>query len=60
MTETTRENRIRERAHHIWERAGSPDGQEAEHWRQAEAEIMAEDAEVEPVKKPAKKSRKKA
>lgn len=37
-----REQRIRERAHAIWEREGRPDGREREHWEQAAAEIDAE------------------
>ena len=41
---TVREQRIRQRAHRIWEQSGSPDGQEAQHWQQAEREIDAEDA----------------
>jgi hypothetical protein len=38
-----RDNRIRERAYTIWERAGSPEGGEAEHWEQAIREIEEED-----------------
>lgn len=37
-----REERIRERAHAIWEREGRPDGMEAEHWRRAAIEVDAE------------------
>ena len=37
-----RENRIRRRAHEIWEREGRPHGRDAEHWRQAEREIDGE------------------
>jgi hypothetical protein len=33
------EERIRLRAHEIWEREGRPDGQEAQHWEQARREI---------------------
>jgi hypothetical protein len=40
-----RENKIRERAYWIWLREGLPHGRETEHWRQAEAEIDAENAE---------------
>jgi hypothetical protein len=36
-----RENRIKRRAHEIWEREGRPHGRDAEHWRQAEREIDA-------------------
>jgi hypothetical protein len=40
----TREQRIRERAYAIWQRAGEAHGLHDEHWRQAETEINAEDA----------------
>jgi hypothetical protein len=38
-----REQRIRERAHQIWEREGRPDGQEQSHWERASREISEED-----------------
>jgi hypothetical protein len=38
------EDRIRERAHAIWEAQGHPDGLEQDHWAQAEAEIAEQDA----------------
>jgi hypothetical protein len=38
-----RSERIRQRAYVIWQREGRPEGREQEHWRQAEAEIEAED-----------------
>jgi hypothetical protein len=37
--------RIRERAHRIWEEEGQPEGRDAEHWERAIREIDAEDAE---------------
>lgn len=37
------EQRVRERAYQIWEQAGRPEGKSDEHWRQAEAEISAEE-----------------
>ena len=37
-----REERIRQRAHQIWELAGCPSGQHDEHWRLARAEIDGE------------------
>lgn len=37
------EQRVRDRAHAIWERNGRPEGQSHEHWLQAEAEISAEE-----------------
>ena len=36
-----REQKIRERAHGIWEEQGRPEGQHHDHWAQAEAEIDA-------------------
>jgi hypothetical protein len=39
-----REERIRRRAHEIWEQAGRPEGHEEEHWAQALQEITAKDA----------------
>ncbi len=34
--------RVKTKAHEIWEREGRPDGRHDEHWRQAEAEVDAE------------------
>lgn len=42
--ESSREERIRQRAYEIWERDGRPHGRDAEHWQQAAAEIDAETA----------------
>jgi hypothetical protein len=36
------EDRIRRRAHEIWEREGRPEGRHAEHWARARREIEAE------------------
>jgi hypothetical protein len=36
------EERIRQRAHDIWEREGRPEGRRAEHWARARREIEAE------------------
>ena len=41
------EQRIRERAYEIWERAGSPAGKAEEHWLQAEVEIAAREQGLE-------------
>lgn len=41
------EQRVRERAQGIWERAGRPEGKADEHWAQAEAEIKAEEQGLE-------------
>ncbi|AZO12071.1 MULTISPECIES: DUF2934 domain-containing protein [unclassified Mesorhizobium] len=42
-----REERIRRRAHEIWEREGRPEGRQQEHWDQAVQEIEAEGSEAE-------------
>jgi hypothetical protein len=34
-----RQDRIRQRAHEIWDQAGRPEGAHQEHWEQATAEI---------------------
>ncbi|MDX8527489.1 DUF2934 domain-containing protein [Mesorhizobium sp. MSK_1335] len=36
-----RHERIRQRAHEIWEQAGRPEGSHMEHWDQATAEVDA-------------------
>ncbi|MET0942788.1 MAG: DUF2934 domain-containing protein [Mesorhizobium sp.] len=38
-----REERIRQRAHEIWEREGRPHGADDRHWHQAAREVDAED-----------------
>lgn len=38
---------IRQRAHHIWEREGRPDGRDAEHWQMARSELAIETARDE-------------
>jgi Protein of unknown function (DUF2934) len=40
-----RENRIRERAYHLWEADGRPEGREQEYWEQAEAMVGKEESE---------------
>ncbi|BCH26379.1 hypothetical protein MesoLjLc_62950 [Mesorhizobium sp. L-8-10] len=35
--------RIRARAHAMWEREGRPEGREMDHWLEAEAELKAAD-----------------
>jgi hypothetical protein len=42
------ENRIRRRAHEIWEEAGSPHGLDQEHWEQARREIEQSDNSTVP------------
>jgi hypothetical protein len=41
-----RTERIRERAHEIWEREGQPEGRDVEHWQMAVAEIEAEESQA--------------
>lgn len=41
------EQRVRERAYEIWQKAGCPEGKAVEHWLQAEAEITAEEQGLE-------------
>jgi len=36
---TEREERIRKRAHELWEKAGQPDGEDQRFWDEAEREI---------------------
>jgi hypothetical protein len=43
MTSWWHEQRTRERAYEIWERAGRPEDKATEHWLQAESEIIAEE-----------------
>ena len=43
LAEAARQQRVRERAHAIWEREGRPRGQELRHWAEAEAELRAEE-----------------
>jgi hypothetical protein len=43
-----REERIRARAHEIWEQAGRPLGEDLRHWEQAAREIDEEDAASAP------------
>jgi len=43
-----KEDKIRERAHAIWERDGRPSGRDREHWEQAAREIEAETAGGKP------------
>ena len=41
-----RENRIRERAYHLWEADGRPEGREQEYWERAEAMVDEEESEA--------------
>ena len=42
------EDRIRRRAHAIWEREGRPEGRQQEHWERARREIEAEEGAPPP------------
>ena len=42
------QERIRQRAHEIWEGEGRPEGGHAEHWAQASREIEAQDGKASP------------
>ncbi len=52
-----RQDRIRRRAHEIWEQAGRPEGAHQEHWEKATAEV---DGAAAKPKKSAKKADAKA
>jgi phage shock protein A len=41
-----REERIRQRAHEIWEREGRPEGHAESHWERAAQDLDREDAEI--------------
>lgn len=47
MTGWWHDERIRERAYQIWERAGRPEGKSMQHWLEAEAEIAVEEKGLE-------------
>jgi len=42
---TSREDRIRQRAHQLWLEAGQPEGQDKRHWEEAERLIDIEGGE---------------
>jgi hypothetical protein len=52
------EERVRQRAHELWEEAGKPHGQHDLHWEQACREIEAESNEPPTVDAPDKSSKK--
>ncbi|TIL83870.1 MAG: DUF2934 domain-containing protein [Mesorhizobium sp.] len=47
-----RQERIRRRAHAIWEQAGRPDGAHQQHWNQAAAEIDGEESRPKKTARP--------
>jgi hypothetical protein len=50
------EEKIRTRAHEIWQREGHPEGRHLAHWQQAEAEIAAETSPKNSAKSPRRKA----
>ena len=42
-----REERIRQRAHRLWEEAGRPEGAAQDHWERAAQDLDREDAEIQ-------------
>jgi hypothetical protein len=52
------DERVRQRAHEIWEEAGKSEGQHEAHWEQARREIEAEGGEPPTVAAPDKSSKK--
>ena len=49
------QERIRRRAHAIWEREGRPHGRDQDHWRETESELAGEEAGAAPAPSVAKK-----
>jgi hypothetical protein len=47
MENSDRSSKIRERAHSLWQNAGSPEGGQDEHWFRAEREIDQGEAAIE-------------
>ncbi|CDX20777.1 conserved hypothetical protein [Mesorhizobium sp. ORS 3324] len=55
-----RQERIRRRAHEIWEQAGRPEGAHMQHWDQAAAEIDADQKKPKAKAAPKKAAKPKA
>lgn len=49
---TGREQAVRERAYHLWEEEGRPEGRADAHWHEARRQVMLEAGEGEPVARP--------
>ncbi|MDO9710609.1 DUF2934 domain-containing protein [Paracraurococcus lichenis] len=47
MSETDREQRVRERAYHLWEAEGRPEGRADAHWVRAAQEEAEHEAAVD-------------
>jgi hypothetical protein len=56
----TMEQRIRDRAHKLWEEEGRPEGRAETHWAQARALVTSQDGLPQPKSKVAAKKKKKA
>jgi len=56
----TMEQRIRDRAHKLWEEEGRPEGRAEMHWAQARALVASEAGLPQPKPKAAAKKKKKA
>jgi len=55
-----RENRIREKAHQIWEKEGRPHGHDKRHWDEAERELDTDGSPAVPGGAPKARGRAKA
>jgi len=55
-----RENRIREKAHQIWEKEGRPHGHDKRHWNEAERELNTDASPAVPGGAPKARGRAKA
>jgi hypothetical protein len=55
----TKEERIREKAHSMWEQEGRPEGQDSRHWEEAEKQLVEADsvAAGQPSKDPKREPR---
>ncbi|MBV8568725.1 MAG: DUF2934 domain-containing protein [Methylobacteriaceae bacterium] len=51
------EDRIRARAHQIWEEEGRPEGRDREHWERAEREVRTGIGDPTPPAEPAQEQR---
>ena len=49
-------DKIRVRAHQLWEQAGRPDGQDMDHWLQAEKELLLNSVAAAPLMEDAKEA----
>jgi Protein of unknown function (DUF2934) len=52
-----KEDRIRRRAHEIWEQEGRPEGREKHHWEQASREVEGQPAKAAKTRKAPSKAK---